>query len=140
MAIGEPTAPSTSPVYAPKPVLDGPDPEQTDFSVELNVPTVNMMTCHVTLENKGKTKATDIQVMVRPYRGTWDGDEDVQNNVHGLKDSDPLAQFGEYLSFPDLAPGESSTQTIVLTMQGGNHNTGSNPNPDITFSAEKPKP
>jgi hypothetical protein len=105
---------------APAPAQpSGPDVEQTAYSVEENTPTSVSFTCHVTLKNVGNAKAVNIQVRVRPYRGMRLGDEDVGNSTLKILDeNDPLSQFGQWVGFPDLAPGESSTQSVIFLNQG----------------------
>ncbi len=47
--------------------------KQTAFSTSPNTPNEGNFTCHVTLKNVGKVKATHIQVMVSPFRGITRG-------------------------------------------------------------------
>jgi len=123
---------------APAPVArDGADVEQTGFSVRDNTPGAGSFTCQVTLKNVGNAKATGVQISVRPYRGISLGDEDVGHTTPGvLSDSDPISQIGEWVTFADLAPGESSTRNVVF-LSRGDVKPGTNPNPDITFQSEK---
>jgi hypothetical protein len=116
---------------------DGPYVEQTAFSVSDNTPTSGSFTCHVTLKNTGKAKAIDVEVRVRPFRGTSLNDvEDDKGETPPMDDNSPMAQFGQYVAFPDLAPGESSTQDAVFIKQpGGNY--GKNPSPEIIYAPEK---
>jgi hypothetical protein len=118
---------------------DGPFVEQTGFTIEDNTPTSVSFTCHVTLKNTGKAKATGVQVEVRPYRGTLisDGDDGgARNSTATLPDTDPLAQISQWVTFPDLDPGESSTQSAVF-MKQGSHEYGSNPKAEVVFEPEK---
>jgi len=117
--------------------LDGPVVEQTSFTVQDNNPTTSNFTCNVTLKNKGKTKATDVQVRVRPYRGQPIGDVDMgRTDTKPIDDDSAMAQFGQWVDFPDLAPGESFTQSVTFVKQAGG-NYGDNPTPEITYSPEK---
>ena len=94
---------------------NGADVQQTGFSVENNAPGAGSFTCHVTLKNTGNAKAVGIQISVRPYRGITKGDVDSGHaDMSTLSDSDPISQFGQWVTFPDLAPGESSTQTVIF--------------------------
>ncbi len=129
--------PSHAAAAATPVVHDGPYVVQTSFRVEDNTPSDTSFTCHVTLKNSGKTKATNVQVCVRPYRGTLDGDVDVGPNVNKpIKDDSPRAQINQWVSFPDLAPGESSTQSAVFMKQGASE-YGVNPRAEISFTPEK---
>jgi len=93
--------------------------EQTHYTVENNVPGRGSFTVHVTLTNVGTAKAVDVSVRVRPYRGMRLGDEDVgHSELKILDENDPLSQFGQWVDFPDLAQGESSTQSAVFLGQG----------------------
>ncbi|MCE0522756.1 MAG: hypothetical protein LV480_07580 [Methylacidiphilales bacterium] len=128
-----PAAPSTA-------HTSGADVEQVGFTTEQNVPAPGYFTCHVTLKNVGNAKAEAIQIMVRPFRGVSNYDQDVgQQHTIVLTDDDPISKFGDWLSFPDLAPGESSTQTISF-MSRSDFQPGANPKPNILFHSEKPKP
>jgi hypothetical protein len=116
---------------------DGPDVQQTNFVVENNTPGNASFTCLVTLKNKGKVKAVNVQVNVRPYRGAKIGSDDVgRTSSKPLDDGSPLAQLGQWVSFPDLASGASDTESAVFTKQTG-VNFGNNPTPDIIFEPEK---
>jgi hypothetical protein len=117
----------------------GPFVEQTGFRVEDSTPTGSSFTCHVTLKNTGKAKAINVEVCVRPFRGTLDGSEDAGLNTNKLlSDDSPRAQINQWITFPDLAPGESSTQSAVFMKQGASE-YGSNPKAEISFTPEKKK-
>jgi len=140
-------------VVAPPVQKEGPDVQQVGYTVESNAPAVGSFTVHVTLKNMGKAKAAGVQIHVRPYRGMRLGDEDVGNSpLRILPEDDPLSQYGEWVSFPDLAPGESSSQSVVfLDHQGatpvvmGVSDTGipgqpmEKITPEIIFGPEKSK-
>jgi hypothetical protein len=124
---------------APPVVHNGPFVEQTAYSVHENTPSTGSFTCNVTLKNTGKAKAVNVQVAVRPYRGTRTDDEDRGPNVPGvtfLDDNDYRAQVCTWVPFPDLAPGESSTQSVVFLMRS-DVRPGPNPNPEIIFEPDK---
>lgn len=132
------TGPTTPAVT--RPAIDGADVHQLAYSVEPNKPGPGNFTSTVILKNVGNAKATGIQVMVRPYRGIKIGDEDNgPATAHMLDENDPTSLYGQWLTFPDLAPGESATQTIVFASQP-NITPGTNPNPQILFQSEKAKP
>jgi hypothetical protein len=131
---------ATAPTAPAQAHAAGADVEQTGFSVEDNAPSTGSFTCHVTLKNKGNAKAVGIQVSVRPYRGITRGDEDAGHSAMStLSDNDPISQFGQWISFPDLAPGESSTQNVVFVSRN-DVRPGTNSNPEIQFQTEKAKP
>jgi hypothetical protein len=110
---------------------------QISFAARANTPSQGMLTCSVVLRNDGKAKATNVQVMVRPYRGIRLGDDDAGHAKPGyLNDSDPISQLGQWVTFPDLAPGESSTQTAVFVSQQG-LTPGDNPGPNIEYQTAK---
>jgi len=122
------------------PAHDGANVQQSAYSVADNTPGAGSFTAHVTLKNVGNAKATAIEIWVRPYRGVSLGDEDVGNtNIQPIDDNSPLAQYGEWVNFPDLAPGESATQTPVFTTKAGIP-FGTNITPQIVFKSEKAKP
>ncbi len=134
------TNPGGAPAAPAQPKHNGPDVQQTGFSVENNAPGRGSFTCHVTLKNLGNAKAVGVQLWVRPYRGITRGDVDEGHaDMSTLSDTDPIAQIGQWVSFPDLAPGESSTQSVVF-LSRGDVTPGTNPNPEIHFQTEKAKP
>ena len=92
---------------------------------------------HITLKNVGSAKAVDIQIRVRPYRGTMtqSGEMSDQGNKY-LDENDPLSQYGQFVSVPDLAPGASATIDVVFP-DHANVSPGNNPKPEIDFGTEK---
>jgi hypothetical protein len=100
---------STTAAAAPAPAqVNGADVQQVRYTVEEGVGGTGNMTCHVTLKNMGNARATGIQIMVRPFRGASNYDEDVgKSDSTPLSDDDPISKFGQWISFPDLAPGAS---------------------------------
>jgi len=119
---------------------NGADVQQVHYSVEEDTPSAGNMTCHVTLKNEGNAKAVGVQIFVRPFRGASNYDEDVgRSDTKPLSDDDPVSQFGQWLTFSDLAPGESSTQSVVFLSR---HFViqGKNPKPQILFQTEKAPP
>jgi hypothetical protein len=122
-------------------IPEGPRVEQTGFRVEDNAPSDGAYTCHVTLKNTGKSKAINVQVCVRPFRGSVSGgaDDSGPNVSTPIPDDDPRAQINQWLAFPDLDPGQSSTQSIVFTKVSNAPNFGNNPKPEIVFRPEKKK-
>ena len=118
--------------------LAGADVQQTNYRVETDVPSSGMFTCHVTLKNVGNAKATGVQIMVRPYRGSSSANEDGGRfrPMGVLSEDDPLSKFGKYVSFPDLAPGEAATADVTFLRQSALP-PGQNPNPSILFQSEK---
>ncbi len=116
---------------------NGPFVEQTAFNVLNNSPTPATFTCRVTLKNVGHAKAVNVQVRVRPYRGQPIGDVDMgRTALKPVDDGSPISPYGQWIDFPDLPPGESSTQSATFVKQAGG-NFGANPSPEISYSAEK---
>ena len=127
-----PAAPAAS--MAPP---EAPDVRQTHFVIHPNTPGAGSFTCEVTVLNQGQKTARGVQVHVRPFRGVMYGSDTLGHvGYHALPESDPLSQYGDWLSFPDLKQGESSTQSAVF-MNHPNVNPGFNPNPEITFEPAK---
>lgn len=89
---------------------------------------------HVVLKNRGNARAVAIQVEVRPYRGIPMGEDGRKSYI--LPESDPLSQFGQWVSAPDLAPDESCTQTVTFVARPG-YTPGYNPYPQIMFKTEE---
>ncbi len=128
------------PKAVPKPEQmehNGPFLTQTGFTVEPGVPNYASFTCHVTVKNIGTAKATNIQVCVRPFKGIKVGDEDLSNKpLQTLPDSDPTSLIDQWVTLPDLAPGQSASQSAVFYNKPG-FNPGRNPDPLMRFEAEK---
>jgi hypothetical protein len=132
---------TTLPPPPPPPVPSAAaDVRQTSFEVQTDTPSPGNFTCLVTVKNFGLSRAENIQVRVRPYRGTRRAPIQ-QNYVPStpLSEDDPLSQLSSWLAFPDLAPGESSTQSVVFTSMPPLE-PGLNPNPEIHFDSAKPGP
>ncbi len=130
------TEPSAPPAPAPAPAPEA-RVEQISFSTKPSTPTPGSFTCFVTLRNTGSKKAQNIQIRVRPYRGTPYGDPDYgHQNLRPLSETDPLSQYGSWIGFPDLDPGQSSTQSVVF-LDHPNATPGTNPTPEIIFGTVK---
>jgi hypothetical protein len=128
-------APAATPSMAHS---DKADIVQTNYTVQPGTPSSSSFTCLVTLKNVGSKPATSIQICVRPYRGVSNYDEDVghQRNPGTLADDDPISLFNDWLSFPDLAPGESATRSVIFTNRT-DIKPGANPKPQILFETVK---
>ncbi len=114
--------------------------QQIGYTVQMDTPSAGNFTALVTLKNVGAMPATNVQICVRPYRGATNYDEDVgHSDPRGLSDDDPLSKFNDWLSFPDLAPGESMTRPIVFTTRT-EIKPGHNPKPQIVFTSDKNGP
>lgn len=110
---------------------------QTAFSVHPKAPTSVMFTCEVTVKNEGDVKAVNVQVQVRPFKGIRLGDEDNGGGeTKALPDNDPMSLIAQWVSFPDLKPGESATQKAVF-LEKVNVRPGNNPDPQFIFEAAK---
>jgi hypothetical protein len=137
-----------------QPVRDGAYVEQTGYTVKNDDPAPGSFTVYVTLKNTGNAKAVGVQIHVRPFRGMRLGDEDAGNSqLRIVDDNDPVARIGDWVSFPDMAPGESSTQTTTFLNTPGATPVipGVTPTgvpgqptqklvPQIVFDTEKTKP
>jgi len=125
----------------PNPVVkpDGADIKQVSFTSSDNVPNVGSVTCHVSLKNEGNMKATDVQIQVSPYRGTMigDRDDDNKNPPHAIPDADPVAQYSQWVNFPDIEPGQTITKDAVFLAKPG-YSVGDNPRAAIVFHTVKP--
>jgi hypothetical protein len=127
---------NTAPVHSSGPTTKGPDVRQISYWTEPGKPSDGMFTAHIVAKNVGMTKATGVQILVRPYRGISMGDVDNGRGGRLLSDDDPLAQFGEWVDFVDLAPGQSDTETVSFSARPG-FRLGGNPKPEIIFGSDK---
>jgi hypothetical protein len=131
------TAPPPAPPAPPPPPAAGGDVRQISFKSEEGTPGPGSFTCLVTLRNEGLQTARSIQVRVRPYRGVkygTDGEGHVGYTL--LQETDPLSQYGTWIGFPDLKPGETATESAVF-LDRPNVSAGFNPQPEITFETAK---
>ena len=116
---------------------DGPFVEQSSFTVEDHTPSDSSFTCHVTLKNSGKAKAIDVSVCVRPFRGAIMVTDDNGNGNRPISDDSPRAQINQWVSFPDLDPGQSVTESVMFMKDSGATAFGENPRPEIVYQPEK---
>ena len=123
------------------PIIHAADVHQTGFEIKKDTPGVGSFTAIVTVKNRGDMKGVGVQVFVRPFRYGMASSTGMHEDpdARPLSDEDPRSQFGQWINFPDLAPNESSTQSVVFTDQPYVE-PGKNANPQITFESEKPKP
>ena len=124
---------------AAKPVVDGPNVVQKKFWVKYDEPNPGMFTCYVVVKNIGNAKATNVQLLVRPYRGISLGDDDDGHaKSHVVTDTDALAQISQWITFPDLAPGQASDPGTASFLSSPGAAPGGNPDPEISFDRVKP--
>ena len=131
--------PPPTPHALPSPPQPTPGPavHQTRFVVHADTPGQGSFTCDVTLVNEGETIAHNVQIYVRPYRGVRQGVDVLgHSNYKLLPDDDPLSQYGVWITFPDLKPGEAVTESTVF-LNHPNILPGFNPDPQIVFEAPK---
>jgi len=112
--------------------------EQTAFTFDPDTPP-GSVTCHVTLKNTGDAMATEVQVNVRPWHGARYSNVDEGPSGVAVKPGDYRDQVGQWVEFPDLAPGQSSTQDASFLSQA-NINPGINADPNIVFETAKSTP
>jgi hypothetical protein len=136
-----------APLNAPPPPLpDGPYVKQIATSVEHNEPSQGNFIYLVTLKNVGNAKAVGVQVLVHPFAGVSMGNDDGGNSaaMHrpggsaAASNYNPMADYGQWITFPDLAPGQSDTESTVFLEHPGT-DPGANPEPQILFKSEKGK-
>jgi hypothetical protein len=124
--------PPPKPPPPPAPPKAGADVQQIRFIVQDNTPGPGTFTCQITVQNKGLSRAHNIQVQVRPFFGAHKDDEGGRINDTSLSSVDTIQQMSTWVSFPDLNPGETSTQTTTFLDQLHIH-PGYNSQPQITF-------
>jgi hypothetical protein len=93
----------------------------------------------VTVKNIGGKKAAGVQVTVHPYLGTMDTDKtqngpDENANQMG---GDPMRNVLQNLSFPDLDPGQSATQTFTLPLRSDAQPAERDDTAQIVFESAK---
>jgi hypothetical protein len=123
----------------PPPPVPGADVRETGFAVEPDTPSPGNFTCHVTLQNQGSTKAIGVQLHVLPYRNGSLLNTETPAVNHSAANQWDLSHYGVWLAFPDLAPGQSSTQSTIF-LAYPNVRPGEDPHPEIIFKADKPNP
>jgi hypothetical protein len=131
-------APETAPAVV-APSLHAADVRQENYAAVVNADT-SSCTATIVLKNYGNARATGIECEVRPYRGAIVGQDELGRQImHPLSDSNALAQIAQWVTFPDLDPGEESTQTLTFFSQPG-FRPGANPDPQIIFQTAKSNP
>jgi hypothetical protein len=99
------------------------------------VPDTSTFTADVTVQNVGLKKATSVQVKIQPYVGTMDtnkaqpGPDEIPDQPGG----DPMANVVQWVTFPDLAPDETSTQTLSFSMRSDADPAQSQPHAEVEF-------
>ena len=129
---------------ATQPKVSAPDVRQVAYKVIPHSPQPGNFTVQFTVKNVGNVAATAIQVKVRPYRGIMNGDDDNGNarpngGVGPISDDDPVSQFGQWVALPDLAPGQSSSNSAVFVDQPGKAANEETPRMEIIFTPVKAK-
>src|ERR1700761_3875921 len=111
---------NAGPQAPPKPVHEGAYVEQIAYNVQRETPGAGSFTCNMTLKNTGTSLATSVQGAIYPFRGTRLGDPD---NGHSdskvISDTDARSNIVQWVNFPDLAPGQSETESAVFIDQEG---------------------
>jgi cell division protein FtsI/penicillin-binding protein 2 len=130
------TPTDTKPAVDPN--LQVADVQQTAYSITSN-PLAKNFTCHITLTNKGNAKAVNVEIFIRPFRGSFSGGSERDRVSVPISDNDPRAQLGQSIEGPDLAPGQSCTVTATFMSQPG-VNPNPNSHPQITFETQKSNP
>ena len=132
------------------PKAPAPDVRKVDYKVIHDSPQPGDFTVEFTVKNVGNVAATAVMADIRPYRGILLGDSD-NGHAHGapsaessrgvapISDTDPAAQLGKWVTIPDLAPGQSSTNSVVFIDQPDKTPNEDNPQLDITFEPVKAK-
>ena len=123
------------------PKTSAPDVRQVAYKVIRDSPQPGNFTVQFTVKNLGSVAATAIQVKVRPYLGFIQGDQD-NGHVHGgtpISDNDPASQIGQWVALPDLAPGQSSSNSAVFIDQPNLSPNEDNPKLDMIFEPVKAK-
>jgi len=134
------------------PKAPAPDVRQAAYQVIPDSPQPGSFTVRFTVKNQGNAAATSIQVKVRPYRGILNGQED-NGHAHGLtpvpsdgangsvapySDDDPVSQYGQWVNMPDLAPGQSASDSVIFAEEADKI-PNENPKLEIDFEPAKPK-
>ena len=128
--------PPPAPPAAPPPPSQDADVRQVRFVVQQDTPAPGSFTCQVTVQNTGLRRARYIQLQVRPFFGAHMDDEGGRINDTRISNMDTVSQISTWISFPDLNPGESSTQTTTFLDQP-HIIPGFNSRPEIKFETVK---
>jgi hypothetical protein len=126
---------------ATNPIAPAADVEQVSYSVQKDTPGTGSATATIVLKNQGNAKAVGVEVFLRPYRAAPSTDVNARgiSGNGALSEDDPVSQMGQWVTFPDLAPNESATQSVVFTEHQGLE-PGGNPTPKIVSATEQAKP
>jgi len=115
--------------YAPPPPAKVAKVQEKAYWVTSD-PTGQMFTVHLTLINVGGSKATGVTANVNPYNGALNYDPD--SGGHQSTSGRVTGGIGQWISFPDIDPGQSDTETADFV---GTYNpsTMTDPTPKIVF-------
>ncbi|HUB67433.1 MAG TPA: hypothetical protein VL981_08120 [Candidatus Methylacidiphilales bacterium] len=132
----------------PPPKALAADVRQTAYHVIPGSPEPDSFMVTFTVKNVGNTTATGVEVNVRPYRGIPNADEDdgdaharvssISRALGPISDQDPLSQIGQWVSLPDLPPGQSSDESAVFPNKPGIE-PNQHPQLEITFKSLPPQ-
>jgi hypothetical protein len=89
----------------------------------------------VTVQNRGRKKATGVQVTVHPYIGNQDTNKQAigPDEIPLQQGGDPMANVVQNLNYPDIDPGQSATQSFTLPMRSDADPSQRDDKPEITF-------
>lgn len=118
----------------PPPISPDADVRQIGYSVKGHSPT--QFEAIITLKNVGGGTAAGVQIFVRPFRG---GDNSKNPGMDSTTPEDsPDSQYGEWVSFPDLAPGQEATQPFDFNARPEHGiSPGGNDDPKIIWVTKK---
>jgi hypothetical protein len=98
------TAPPYHPVSG-----NGKGLRQTGYILEFHKsgPEKGKYEAHITVSNDSSQPLKDIQIRVRPYRGSDDPHGNTEMD-QAVSEFSPISQFGAWVDVPDLDPGKSA--------------------------------
>jgi hypothetical protein len=103
------------------------------------VPGAMTFTCDVVVKNFGKKKATEVQVRIQPYVGNKDTNpaQPGPDEIPAQPGGDPMANITQWVSFSDLGPGETATQSLTFPMRS-DADPAQAFKPQVTFQTVNP--
>lgn len=109
-----PPLPGAQPPAAPS---QNADVRQVSY-IPTETPMSSQFTAMLTIKNFGGKTATNIQVRVQPYITSVDSSKQVgPDEILNPSTTDQMANVFQWVEFPDLAPGQTATQTLTFPLR-----------------------
>ena len=139
---------NSKPILAPSitlaPQLNAPPPPARADVVEqawvVNRDVPGMVTIQLTLKNRGGATARGVQAFIAPYLGAIPGSDGINMRAKSISTTadSPLGQIGQWVSYGDIAAGQTATSSAQFAAQPGVDPVPSNTHPKLLYTSSQP--